>query len=202
LTGMKGGSHLVDIAIKNQDTAMLERGWNIVKKSQNKISELVLDMLNFCRQTTLTFNLQEVNPLIEEIFVTIEANDWGKKISFKKELGNVPRFKFDTTGMHRCLLNLIYNAIDAIQDEGIVSVSTSFEENQIFLRVADTGCGIPPHLREKIFDILFTTKGSKGTGIGLAATKKIILEHGGRIEVESEVNKGSCFIMKFPLEPK
>ncbi|MEK7483765.1 MAG: FHA domain-containing protein, partial [Planctomycetota bacterium] len=62
LTGMKGGSHLVDIAIKNQDTPMLEKGWNIVKKSQNKISELVLDMLNFCRQTTLTFNLQEVNP--------------------------------------------------------------------------------------------------------------------------------------------
>lgn len=199
LTGMKGGAYLVDNSLKKQDMPGLEKGWNIVKKSQNKISELVLDMLNFARQTSVVCSLQELNPMLEEILLTIEASDWGKIIHVQKNLGDIPPFQFDSTGIHRCLLNLLYNAIDAMQEEGTLSVTTRVQDRFILIEIADTGCGISPEMREKIFEIFVTTKGSKGTGIGLAVTKKIILEHGGTIEVESEINQGSCFTIKLPL---
>jgi two-component system NtrC family sensor kinase len=202
LTGMKGGSYLVDNAVKTQDFSMLEKGWSLVKKSQDKISDLVLDMLNFSKHSPLALKLQDVTPLIEEVLLTIETNDRQKKIHIEKNLGKIPSFLFDAVGMHRCLLNIFYNAIDAMEEEGRLTVTTSQEQDKIVIRIQDSGCGIPENMKEKIFEIFVTTKGSKGTGIGLAVTRKIIQEHQGTIEVESEVGHGSCFILKFPLSPQ
>jgi signal transduction histidine kinase len=106
----------------------------------------------------------------------------------------------DPQGIHRCLLNLLTNAVDAVEeDDGEVRISTHYqEENGMLITVEDNGSGIPEQISQRIFDVFFSTKGSQGTGLGLAVTKKIIEEHGGRIEVQSIPDQGTTFTIQLP----
>ncbi len=108
----------------------------------------------------------------------------------------------ETSGIHTCLANLVSNAIDACKTskKGTCAVSLRVREGDgtIVFEVEDTGCGMDAEVREKVFTSFFTTKGLGGTGLGLLVTKKIVREHGGRIEVESEPDKGSCFRIEIP----
>jgi two-component system, NtrC family, sensor kinase len=107
----------------------------------------------------------------------------------------------DPQGIHRCLLNLLSNAIDALdEEEGEVKISTQKQgESEVLITVDDNGAGIPEHIRQRIFDVFFSTKGSQGTGLGLAVTKKIIEEHGGSIEVQSSEDQGTKFVIRLPI---
>ena len=110
-------------------------------------------------------------------------------------------FYFDAGAIERSVLNLLTNAIDAVPEgTGVVSVMTrpDDERGTVLVVVQDNGEGIAPEHREKIFDLLFSTKGSRGTGFGLAITKKAVQEHGGRIWFHSEVGKGSTFFLELP----
>jgi signal transduction histidine kinase len=107
----------------------------------------------------------------------------------------------DPQGIHRCLLNLLTNAIDALDEEGgEVKISTEKHgEGEVLITVEDNGSGIPEEICQRIFDVFFSTKGSQGTGLGLAVTKKIIEEHGGSIEVQSKEDQGTKFFIKLPV---
>ena len=109
----------------------------------------------------------------------------------------------DREGIHRALLNLVGNALDAVEesDAPAVTVSSSREADGNWLRltVRDNGSGIPPEKVGEIFRPFVSSKGARGTGLGLAVSRKILREHGGDIVVESEVGKGSTFIMRLPL---
>jgi signal transduction histidine kinase len=99
-------------------------------------------------------------------------------------------------------MNLLCNAIDAAPPgTGVVSVATNIDDAERMVRVIvqDNGEGIPPENRERVFDLLYSTKGSRGTGFGLAITKKLIEDHDGRITVRSEVRKGTVFTLHLPL---
>ena len=98
------------------------------------------------------------------------------------------------------MLNLLTNAIDALdEDGGEVKISTRSQgENEVLITVEDNGAGMPEKIRQRIFDVFFSTKGSQGTGLGLAVTKKIIEEHGGDIEAESTPGQGTKFTIKLP----
>jgi len=100
------------------------------------------------------------------------------------------------------MMNLLTNAIDACDEGGTVTVRTRAEDRGVRIEVADTGCGIEPEHRDRIFDPFFTTKPvGQGTGLGLSISYGIIQDHGGTIEVESTVGKGTCFIIHLPLRP-
>ena len=107
----------------------------------------------------------------------------------------------DPKGIYRCLLNLVSNSIYACQEKGggEISIETSGDrEKKLKIAVTDTGTGISKENLEHIFDVFFSTKGSKGTGLGLAVTKQIISEHLGIITVDSEIGKGSKFTITLP----
>ncbi len=102
--------------------------------------------------------------------------------------------------INQAFLNVISNAIDSIQEKGTIWISTRKEKNNIFISIKDNGCGIPEKIREKLYDPFFTTKPvGKGTGLGLSITYGIIGEHNGKIELKSEVNRGSEFIITLPF---
>jgi signal transduction histidine kinase len=113
----------------------------------------------------------------------------------------LPRILADPQGIHRCLLNLLTNAIDALDEEGgEVKISTEKQgESEVLITVEDNGSGIPDEICQRIFDVFFSTKGSQGTGLGLAVTKKIIEEHGGSIEVQSKEEQGTKFSIQLPI---
>ena len=94
-------------------------------------------------------------------------------------------------------MNLILNAIEATSQGGKISISAYADDQEIRLEIADTGVGIPEENLSQIFDLYFTTKDT-GTGMGLALVNRIIVEHGGRIEVSSQEGKGTTFILSLP----
>ena len=107
----------------------------------------------------------------------------------------------DPAGVRRCLLNLIGNAIDACTElDARVTVSAQHDTpaDELRISVTDTGVGMDSETRNKLFNVFFSTKGSKGTGLGLAVTNRLVTDHGGRMEVASEPGKGSTFTMVFP----
>ncbi|MCK4728643.1 MAG: HAMP domain-containing histidine kinase, partial [Desulfobacterales bacterium] len=110
----------------------------------------------------------------------------------------------DPTGIHRCLLNLVTNAIDACTLESdedrdfSIIIRTRKEDDGVRFDVLDNGSGMTEEVREKLFERFFSTKGPKGTGLGLLVTRKIVDEHGGTISFESNPGKGTTFTMRFP----
>jgi signal transduction histidine kinase len=108
----------------------------------------------------------------------------------------------EASGIHTCLANLVSNAIDACKTSkrggGTVNLRVKRGDGTTVFEVEDDGCGMEPEVKEKVFTSFFTTKGLGGTGLGLLVTKKIVREHGGRIEVESQPGEGSCFRLEIP----
>jgi two-component system NtrC family sensor kinase len=113
-----------------------------------------------------------------------------------------PQVMVDPEGIHTCLMNLVTNAIEAFPKDssgGEVVVSSRDDEAAgLYLQVKDTGEGMSKEVKQQIFESLFSTKGARGTGLGLALTQKIVRDHGGTIKVESELKQGSCFTIILP----
>jgi signal transduction histidine kinase len=115
----------------------------------------------------------------------------------------MPVATFDPEGVHRAVLNFVTNAIDAVEGTeggGRVDVETGHDPatDMLFVAVTDNGAGIPPDQVSRIFNVFESTKGARGTGLGLAVSQKIIREHGGEISVESEPGQGSRFVLAWP----
>jgi signal transduction histidine kinase len=135
------------------------------------------------------------------------AQQRGVELNFAP-VADIPPLTFDPEGLHRAVLNVVTNAIDACDKEntgrqgsaGRVNVWTEFQASAGFARVnvEDNGDGIAPEDLEAIFSLFVSHKGSRGTGLGLPVSEKIMKEHGGRIVVESQLGKGSRFTLELP----
>lgn len=203
LNGLKGGAFIVNKNLATIESPKLNTGWNIVQKNIEKISGLTLDMLHYSKDREPEYedvNIQElitdVTDLLAERF---SQQDIELRLQFDPKLQTA---EIDPKGIHRCLLNLVSNSIDAFckPNTNIVTIKTELKEDSIYIYVRDNGCGISEENRKKLFTKFFSTKGSGGTGLGLPVTKKIIEEHGGRLTVESTENAGTTFIIKLPKE--
>ena len=206
LIGLEGGVHIVEKGIAKNDSHRLNAGWEMVKSSIGRISTLTSDLLNYAMVREPNYKVCSPNAVAFEVceLMTLRARESGVKIltDLDPALGQVWA---DPKGMHRWLLNLVANAIDACRSDRsdhkkhLVQVITrrGSDENFTF-QVSDNGCGMDEVVRKHIFSSLFTTKGSRGTGLGLLVTQKIIQEQGGTIGVESEPGKGSCFTIRLP----
>jgi signal transduction histidine kinase len=201
---MQGGAQIVQRSLERDNREMLHRGWDIVRRNERRISELVLDMLNYSGASEPLFEPCYVNDLVEE--VAEAAGAAGKKeVRVERDLApDVPLGHLDSGAIHRCLLNLLSNAMDALPDTGgVIRFTTRHdpEEQTVRVAIADNGCGIDPELLPTIFDVFASTKGAKGTGLGLAVVKKLVEEHGGRVDVDSRLGEGSTFTLVLPLRP-
>jgi PAS domain S-box-containing protein len=177
---------------------------------------LVRQILTFSRKTETTFRPVSVNQQIKDLG-RMCAETFPRTISFEFSLDEtLPEFSADPNQLQQVIMNLCVNARDAMlaQGGGRISVSTTrtrgaelnrlgaeLERDYVCIRVADTGCGMPAHVRSRIFEPFFTTKqNSGGTGLGLSVVYGIILNHKGFLEVESTEGKGSLFQIYLPLE--
>ena len=208
LQGIRGGSYLIDMGLSNHDENIIRKGWDIVEKNQGRISTLVMDMLTFSkdREPELkTANLNEVTADVVEL-MQARAADFDATLTYEPAL-NMPTLTFDPEGLHRAILNIVTNAIDACdwQDDeehppARVTVRTEYDGpgNVARVVVEDSGRGISAEDREKIFTLFMSKKGGRGTGLGLPVSNKILQEHGGRIVVDSTPGAGSRFTIELP----
>jgi two-component system NtrC family sensor kinase len=279
LQGMRGGSYLIDAGLKRGDTDAVRRGWGIVERNQERISNLVMDMLTFSKEREPERVDADLNETVLDVVELMKsrADEMNVLLAFSPDQA-MPLAKFDPDAFHRALLNIVTNAIDAAaergqreSDDGQPGDSTSgdstsgdstsgddpaaqaddswtdpvvtdlierdsagatvadlsgqtFDADSTIPRVmvathfnpadgwivaiSDNGPGIASEDRERIFSVFESKKGSRGTGLGLPVSEKIMREHGGRIEIVDSppesipvvcsANQGTCFLLCFP----
>ena len=201
LTGLLGGAQFVDMALDKKDLRYIEKGWPIIRRAVERIEMLMLNMLSFSKNREPDRSPTDLNALIEEVLDTIRPRAEKKNIVLGVNQTGLVHAYVDSREIYRVILNLVVNAIDACEGEGgSVTVSASAEPSGCYIEVRDTGVGIPPELMPKLFQAFVTTKGSNGTGLGLACSSKIVREHGGVIHLDSEVGKGTKVTVFLPVE--
>jgi two-component system NtrC family sensor kinase len=205
LQGIKGGAHLIEMGLNEHDENQVRRGWNIVNKNQTKIYNLVMDMLTYSKEREPAFEPFDLNEVVREVVELMESH--AAEIGVRLRLSmdeTMPRGALDPDGIHRAVLNVVSNALDATEGkngEGVVEVRTRYDGKQSVARVhvRDNGVGINREELAHLFTLFASTKGARGTGIGLPVSEKILREHGGEIRVRSQPGEGTEFILEIPL---
>lgn len=203
LQGMKGGGYLIETGLKQANDEFVTQGWGIVERNQNRIYDLVMDMLSFSKDRVPDLKSGDLNSVCGEVaeLAASAAEENGVRFEFRADQ-NLPEGQFDHEGIHRAVLNIVMNGIDAVaeSEHGEVILQTSYDEKHDVLLVAvtDNGPGIPEDQRTTVFHLFESSKGERGTGIGLPVSRKIIREHGGRIRIESEPGEGTRFTLTWP----
>ena len=204
LHGLEGGVYVVNKGLRKNDMQKLQRGWDIVRKNIDRVSNLAIDLLDYPKENVIVFENCLPNIIAEEVCGLMEFRAKDTPLEEVEIIRNfdphIGEILLDPKGIHRCLLNLVSNAIEACLANGdekkkyVVKVTTRRErEDKIILQVSDNGCGMGDEVKGQAFTSFFTTKGSKGSGLGLLITQKIVQDHGGILRVESELGKGSVF---------
>jgi signal transduction histidine kinase len=204
LQGIRGGSYLVDMGLENDDLAVIRKGWDIVNRNQNKISSLVMDMLSFSKEREPDPVPSDLVALVTDIVETVQqrADEIGATIDWVPPT-DVPQLLFDPEALSRAILNVVTNALDAVEDRTGAAVAIRVEcdtaADRVRITVSDNGAGMTPETIAEIFNLFVSTKGARGTGLGLTVSRKILREHGGDIRVTSQPGEGSTFMLEFPL---
>jgi two-component system NtrC family sensor kinase len=173
-----------------------------MKEGLGRVKELVLDLRTFSRLDEGEFKTVDVVETIDAVLLLFK-HKMNSRILVEKHFVAERELYCYAGRLHQVLMNLIGNAVDAIPEEGRVVITTHRTSEDFLISVRDTGTGIAEEIRSKIFDPFFTTKPvGQGTGLGLAISYGIIQDHGGSIEVQSELGVGTEFIVKIPLNLK
>jgi len=166
----------------------------------DRIQDLILNLKNFSRLDEADFKPTDINENIEST-LKIAGHLFKGGIQVIKEFSPLPPVQAFPAQMNQVFLNLITNAVHAVDERtGRITIKTMHQGNSVVIKVIDNGKGIPPENLKKIFDPFFTTKPvGQGTGLGLSIAYKIIEKHGGKIEVQSQVGRGTEFTITLPV---
>ena len=206
--GLEGGMFVLEKGIELQETEYLNQGWDLVRGNVDRIKTLSLDLLNFSKTDRLEYRKVHPEAPAREVIDLMHprATDHGMTLKLDAAV-SLPTIRMDSEGIHQCLVNLVTNAVEACLDtdpnKGEQQITISIdatEQGAIRYRVTDTCCGMDEGTRRRLFQRFFTTKGERGTGIGLMLTRTIVHRHNGTIEVSSTPGKGSCFTILLPIQ--
>ena len=208
LHGLKGGSYLVDIGIKRDDTEKLKKGWDTIKRNIGRTSNLVMDLLSYSKEREPEYEPCLPNEIVNDVVILLKDKAGENAIDITKDFDDtIAEVVMDPRIIHETMLNLATNAVDAcLFDEDMsknwqVNLTTAREQgNVIKFEVSDNGAGMDEEVLQKLFTSFFSTKGHRGTGLGLMVTRKLIEEHKGSIEVTSRLNEGTIFTVRLPYE--
>ncbi len=199
MQGVRFGSDMVRMGL-NDDRDLLVKGWRLVEKNQGKIDDLILDMLSYSKEREPALERVDLLALAAEVIDIVRGRAERSGIAVEWQPTTLPLITCDPDGIHRALLNILSNAVDALgeTDDPRVVVTTALADGFAELVVADNGPGVPAARVADLFKPFVSTKGSRGTGLGLPVSRKILQEHGGDVTVESEPGRGATFRLRIP----
>ena len=180
-----------------EDRAMTEKALLELER----VERLIAALLNFSSPPKVRFREGDLNRVVQDTLLLLRRECERRGVKLHTSLGTVPVFRFDVERVKQALLNLVKNALEALTHGGVIEVATVVSGSSAQVRVSDNGPGIAADALPLIFEPYFTSKGA-GTGLGLSITRRVVEEHQGRIEVESEEGKGTTFSVSLPLEPE
>ncbi len=196
LTSILGYAELIK---EESDPKNIMKDLEIIENESLRARDIVHQLLEFSRKRSIEMKPININELLREVMGLVQLQLKDTRITINENYGNVPTTEGDPNQLKQVFLNLINNATFAMQDEGVLGISTTSMGHNIYITVSDNGRGMPKEVLSRIFEPFFSTKKEKGTGIGLSVSYKIIQSHNGRIEVESYEGKGSAFTVILPI---
>jgi signal transduction histidine kinase len=199
---LKAGEYIVDKGFRDNNMDLLNKGWNITKQGNERIRDLVLDMLTISKKREPEYSLCDPREIVTEIIdmTKEQAADKNVRVETKHD-ETLDKVKVDRKNIFRCVLNLVTNALDASEkDKGIIKIEIFENKEKPFFgfRIIDNGQGISEENQKKLLTEFFSTKGSKGTGLGLSVTQAIVSDHGGSIKCDSQLGEGTTFTIELP----
>lgn len=206
LNSLKGGAFMIDAGLKRPDNKLIEQGQRIIQRNITAVTDLTQDMLSYAKDRQP--ELASVRPaeLVNEAFDLVVPAARLLQVELRVEAdSDLPPVQLDRKAINRCLVNLAVNAFDACLEKpfpegqaGRVVMAAVRRGEELLLSVSDNGVGMTDAVKARLFEGFFSTKKSRGTGLGLTVTVKTVREHGGRIEVDSAPDQGSRFTIVLP----
>jgi len=205
LQGLRGGGYLIDAGLKTKNDDMILKGWGVVERNQDRIYNLVMDLLTFSKERTPRLTMNDINGIVRDVVELLQTRLTESEIGCEISEGSqIPSSLYDAEGLHRAILNIATNAIDALEgcEQPCIRIRSGFDtaQEQIWVEIEDNGPGIDEEELPRLFSLFESTKGFKGTGLGLAVSQKILQEHGGRIDVRTKSGVGTCFRLEWPYQ--
>lgn len=214
LQGLRGGADVVEMGLKKDDLKIARGGWDILRRNIDRIMSLATNMLAFSRQRRVEVELTKLAGLIDECAQLMESQCAERKVALLADPDpDMPPVPIDPGMVHQALMNLIGNAVEAVEpDKGVVTIRTHYHtgpraaallqgSNAVAeILIIDNGPGIPPAKQKWIFEPFNSTKGIRGTGLGLAVAKRVVDEHHGRISLDSAPGRGATFRVLLPAD--
>lgn len=199
IAAIKGFSQVIGKAVTENDAEAIKDFKDVVPRQLDRINDIVEKLLTLSRPPKLEKRKININGLLDEIVKLVEKQALQQKVEIVKSFDDIPQTLADPEQLTQAFLNLVLNAMQSMPDGGQIEIRTRFMgTDRIVIEFIDNGVGIPKDRLSRIFDPFYTTKAG-GSGLGLSVTQKIIIDHQGRIEVESEVGKGTQFRINLPV---
>ncbi len=188
--------------LQRTDDEGMKKGLATIVTQVERITKVMNQLLAFARRRTPERRAVDLGEIVDDSLEMFEERIAHSRITVEKTIeSSLPLVCADRDQLIQVLINLVMNSLHAMPEGGRLGLSLDRENRHVRLSVSDTGHGMPEEIRSKVFDPFFTTKDfGKGTGLGLTVVKGIIEEHGGTIAVESVVDKGTTFWIRFPID--
>jgi signal transduction histidine kinase len=198
--------HLELLRSKITEDSSASRHLEVIQSEIRRLDRVVQTLVDFSRPVELQLKDQDLRGIVSSVLTLASAELETRNITVTNEMPNrVVNVRVDADLLKQALLNVVLNGAQAMANGGEhsggeLSVRLTEDARAAILKVEDHGEGIPPEIRDRIFDLYFTTK-REGSGIGLAMTYRILQLHHGQVDVESRLGKGSIFTLRIPLIP-
>ena len=202
LQGLRFGADAVDLALSRGELARAREGWPVLQRNLDRVHALALNMLAWAKERPLEPESTDANAILREVRELLAPAAARRRVGVLVELDDaLPPAVLDAPSIHQALTNLVLNAIEAAPERvGMVTLASRYdaESDAVVLTVRDNGAGIPDAVRARLFEPFVSSKGQRGTGLGLAVARKIAERHGGRLEVIETSSKGTSFALTLP----
>jgi len=205
LTGLDGGIYLVNSGLEKDKPERVTKGWEMVQRNIGRIRSMVLDILYYTKDREMEVVRIDAEALAEEIREVLQKKAADHAVSFKVDVSpGIGVFEGDAKAIRATLLNVLENSLEACHSDRSkpsheVSFAVKREPPWMVFEIEDDGVGMDRETREKVFSLFFSSKGVKGTGLGLFIANRIVDKHGGDIDVESEPGVGTRFRIRLPI---
>jgi signal transduction histidine kinase len=183
-----------------QSLEILETNHGVITTASDRVASIVQSLRSFATLDEALFQQVDLHKNIDTTLTLIQ-HELRDKVKVIKEYCDIPRIQCYPNELNQTFMNLLRNAVEAIEQQGTITIATYSDQTHVYIRISDTGRGIPSEDLPKIYDPGFTTQsGGVGKGLGLSIVYNIIQKHNGDIKIESEVGKGTEVIIALPIE--